>query len=243
MLGPLLFVLYINDLRDRLKNQVKLYAADSKILAVIKDWEDSTNLQKDLSSICEWSNDWLMQLNVSKCKVMHFGRSNPKFDYYLKDSENLTQCLEKTKREKDLGVIFTSDLSWKDHILEITARSNRILGSLKKAFVSRDSQLWKNLYISLVRPHLEYAVQVWSPTKEMDIGLIEKVQARATKIPHSMRNLRYETRLAKWGINRLEDRRVRGDLIEMYKSVNGLDEIIWERNPVVNTPKVGVFTR
>ena len=97
--------------------------------------------------------------------------------------------------------------------------------------------------ISLVRPHLEYAVQVWSPTKEMDIGLIEKVQARATKILHSMGNLRYETRLAKWGINRLEDRRVRVDLIEMYKSVNGLDEIIWERNPVVNTPKVGVFTR
>ena len=74
MLGPLLFVLYINDLPDRIKNQVKLYADDSKILAVIKDWEDSTNLQKDLSSICEWSNDWLMQLNVSKCKVMHFGR-------------------------------------------------------------------------------------------------------------------------------------------------------------------------
>ena len=90
---------------------------------------------------------------------------------------------------------------------------------------------------------MEYAVQVWSPTKEMDIGLIEKVQTRATKIPHSMRNLRFETRLAKWGINRLEDRRVRGDLIEMYKSVNGLKEIILERNPVVNTPKVGVLTR
>ena len=149
----------------------------------------------------------------------------------MKDSENLTKFLEKTKREKDLGVIFRSDLSWKDHILEITARSNRILGSLKKAFVSRDSHLWKHLYISLVRPHLEYEVQIWSPTKEMDIGLIEKVQARATKIPHSVRSLRYETRLAKWGINKLEDRRVRGDLIEMYKSVNGLDEIIWERNP------------
>ena len=77
----------------------------------------------------------------------------------------------------------------------------------------------------------------------MDIGLIEIVQARATKISHSMRNLRYETRLAKWGINRLENRRVRGDLIEMYKSVNELDEINRERNSVVNTPKVGVLTR
>ena len=90
---------------------------------------------------------------------------------------------------------------------------------------------------------LEYAVQVLSPTKEIDIGLIEKFQARATKMPHSMRNLSYERRLKRWGINRLEDRRVRGNFIEIYKSVNRLDEINWERNSVVNTPKVGVITR
>ena len=88
-----------------------------------------------------------MQLNVSKCKVMKFADSNPNFNYYMKDSENLTRCLDKTKREKDQGVTVTTDLSWKDHILEITARSNRILGSLKKAFVSRDSHLRKNQYI------------------------------------------------------------------------------------------------
>ena len=138
---------------------------------------------------------------------------------------------------------FTPDLSWKEYILEITARTNRILVLLKKAFVSSDPHLWKNFYISLVRLHLEYAVQVWSPTKKMDFGLIEKFQARATKIPHSMRNLRYETRLAKWEINRLEDRRVRGDLIEMYKSVYGKGEINRERNPVANTPKAGVLKR
>ena len=68
-------------------------------------------------------------------------------------------------RENTVGVTFTSDLNWKDHILGITARAKRLLGSLKKAFVSRGSTLWKNLYISLVRPHLEYAVKVWSPTK------------------------------------------------------------------------------
>ena len=73
----------------------------------------------------------------------------------------------------------------------ITARANIILGSLKKAFVNRDSHLWKNLYISLVKLHLEYA----SPTKEMDIWLIVKI--KLAKIRHSMRNLRYETRLAK----------------------------------------------
>ena len=59
----------------------------------------------------------------------------------MKDSENLAMCLEKTKREKDLGLTFTTDLCRKDQILEITARANRILGSLKEAFVSRDSHL------------------------------------------------------------------------------------------------------
>ena len=67
---------------------------------------------------------------------------------------------------------------------------------------------------------------------KMNIGNIEKMQARATKIPGSMRNLGYERRLRRWGINRLEDRRVRGDLIQMYKSVNGLNEIKWENDPV-----------
>ena len=103
-------------------------------------------------------------------------------------------------------------------------------------FVSRDLTLRKNLYFSLGRPHLEYAVQVWSPKKEMDFGLIKQVQARSTKIQYSMRNLSYEARLTKWGIKRLEDRRVRGDLIVMYKSLNGLDEINWDRNTMINTP-------
>ena len=62
------------------------------------------------------------------------------------------------------------------------------------------------------------------------------MQARATKIPRSMRNLEYEARLIRWDINRLEDRRVRGDLIQMYKSVNGLDEIKWKNGPVNLTP-------
>ena len=94
-----------------------------------------------------------------------------------------------------MGVYLSSDINWKEHIREVTARANKILGSLKEAFVCRDSGLLKNLYTSLVRPHLEHAVQVWSPTREMDIV---KVQARATKIPTSMRNIRYEARLKKY---------------------------------------------
>ena len=92
----------------------------------------------------------------------------------------------------------------------------------------RDPTLWKILCILLVRLNLEYAVQFWSPTKEIELELIETVQARAIlheKILYLMRNLRYETRQTKWEVNRLEDMSVRGDLIEIYISVNTLVDI------------------
>ena len=108
-----------------------------------------------------------------------------------------------------MRVYFASDIDWKDSIREMTSRASKILGSLKKAFLCKDSGLWKILFTSLVRPHLECAVEVWSPTREMDIKSIEKVKARATKIPTLMRNLGYEARLKIWGIKRLEDKRVR----------------------------------
>jgi len=101
------------------------------------------------------------------------------------------------------------------------SKANRVLGMLRKTFISRDSQLWKNLYTSLVRPHLEYAVPVWNPYLEGDISTIENVQERAARIPTSLRGLKdYEARLDSWGLTKLEDRRIRGDLIQMYKNLN-----------------------
>ena len=95
---------------------------------------------------------------------------------------------------------------------------------LRKTFISRDSQLWKNSYTSLVRPHLEYAVPVWNPYLEGDISTIENVQERAARIPTSLRGLKdYEARLDSWGLTKLEDRRIRGDLIQMYKNLKNLE--------------------
>ena len=117
------------------------------------------------------------------------------------------------KSEKDQGVFIRSDLKWEDQINYASNKANRVLGMLKKTFISRDSELWKKLYTSLVRPHLEYAVQVWNPNLERDIKKIEKVQERAARIPISMKKLGgYEDRLDVWGLTKLSDRRIRGDL-------------------------------
>ena len=91
-----------------------------------------------------------------------------------------------------MGVIVTEDLNWKEHISMIVNRANKILGMLKRAFICRDPFLWKDLYVSLVRPHLENDVQAWSPFLEDDIKKIEKVQERAIRFdqPTFGQNLR-----------------------------------------------------
>ncbi len=104
---------------------------------------------------------------------------------------------------------------------------------LARTFSSRDVSLWKTLYVSLVRPHLEFASTVWNPYLKCDIEAIEKVQKRATKIPLSLRNLTYDKRLEKWGLTTLEERRKRGDLIQMFKFSNGLELIDWYSGPQV----------
>jgi hypothetical protein len=224
VLGPLLFIIYINDLPDLARNSFKLYADDSKIISILNQ---TFSLQEDLDNVCSWSNTWLMRLNILKCKVLHYGKNNLKRTYYMTDSGGERFELEAVDSERDLGVIISSDLSWSTHINSIAGRANKILGMLKRTFISRDSELWKYLYTSLVRPHLEYAVQVWNPYLKKDILVLERIQRRATRIPHGFKELSYEERLKRWNLTSLEDRRIRGDLIEMYKIVNGIEKINW----------------
>ena len=232
VLGPLLFVIYINDLPDAVDCECKMYADDSKLISVTLD--TSNGIQSDIDAVTSWTKDWLMRLNASKCKVMHLGKNNSRIDYEIEDvSTGERKLIEKTECEKDQGVLIRSDLKWEDQVRYAASKANRVLGMLKKTFMCRDSNLWKKLYISLVRPHLEYAVQVWNPYLAKDIELIEKVQRRAIKIPTNMEAHRedYEGRLEEWGLTKLSVRRVRGDLIQMYKIKAGTEDINWTDGP------------
>ena len=126
----------------------------------------------------------------------------------------------------------SENLSWEAKIDNVFKRVSRILGMLKKTFHSRAASLLRNLYVSLVRPHLEYAVQTWNLYLEKDIINIEKVKIRASKIHKGSCNLSNEERLKVLNITSLKDRMVRDDLIGMYKVVSGLDEIEWTESTV-----------
>ena len=99
----------------------------------------------------------------------------------VKDESN---NLKVVSSERDLGVIFESNLKWTEQIGASVNKANRILGMLSRTFESKEVDIWKQLYTSMVRPHLEYAFQVWSPILEGYISKLEKIQRRATKIPN-----------------------------------------------------------
>jgi hypothetical protein len=223
VLGPLLFVIFINDLPDVIENIFKLYADDSKILASVDSNDGVRSVQRDLDRTNEWCRVWGMELNGKKCRVIHFGVKEPA-EYHYTINQHV---IESSTCERDLGVLVSSDLKWKNQVEAAAGKANRILGMLRKAFQHNSVDLWKRLYTTYVRPHLEFAVPVWSPHRKGLIDMLEKVQARATKIPFSLRHLSYEQRVQAFGIEKLESRRTRGDLIQVFKAQNGLEDINW----------------
>lgn len=240
VLGPLFFIVYINDLPECISSKTELYADDSKLIAIVRDLAGALSVQDDLNAVSEWSKDWLMRLNVNKCKVMHLGNSNLRFSYDMEDIISGTrEMIQVTDREKDQGVMICSSLDWGEQVRSAAAKANKVLGLLRNTFNSRDLVLWKKLYTSLVRPHLEYAAPVWNPHKEKHIELIEKVQRRATKIPVGLAGIPYEERLKAWGLTSLEERRIRGDLIQIYKCLNGIEEVHWHTGPRFPTNPYG----
>ena len=159
---------------------------------------------------------------------MHFGNKNAESVYYIDDLSTEQRInFETSDCERDLGVFVSSDLKWTTHVSNIASRANKVLGMLVKNFNFPDVDLWKQLYISLVRPHLDFASSVQNPYRQGDIIILEKVQRRASKIPTKLKDLPYEERLKIWGITSLQERNTRGYLIQTYKIVNILESFDW----------------
>ena len=136
VLGPLLFVIFINDLVKNLPEscKCKLFADDTKLISIIKSNQDCEKMQLALDKLVFWSKTWLLKFNNDKCKVMHFGKNNLQFDYVMESN-----YLSKTEIERDLGVYVSRDLNWQHHINYMVNKANRILGVIKNTFSYLDA--------------------------------------------------------------------------------------------------------
>ena len=214
VLGPLLFVIYINDLPDVVDKDtfIFLFADDTKAFRDIKSVPDQIILQKDIKSLTEWSAIWLLKFHPDKCVAMQMGNSCIHCDYIMEG-----HILDSSKCEKDLGVHIDNNLNFEKHIYEKIKKANKILAVIRRTFTHMDSSTFCQLFKGLVRPHLEYAQAVWSPQTKKLINKIEDVQRRATKLIPGFYNMEYPDRLKKLKLPTLAYRRARGDMIEVYK--------------------------
>ena len=226
VLGPVMFVIYINDLPSSVKHAlVRILADDTKMYKGIPSYAVHAEVQSDFSELENWSDRWQIGFNKGKCNVMHLGYNNPKHTYYMSDNNNTQVPLSETTAEKDLGVIVDNKLNLHEHVATATKKANSILGTIKKTFSCLDIVMIKKLFVSLVRPVLEYGNCVRSPRFKTDITNIEQVQRRATRLIPELRDKSYKDRLKQLKLPSLFHRQKRGDMIQTFKIIKGFDRI------------------
>ena len=178
VLGPLLFLLFINDLPAGLTSNTRLFADDCIIYRHIRTDVDHQILQNDLDKLADWEKRWGMDFHPKKCSVLRVTRSrSPKLnDYMLK---GITLQLDKTT--KYLGVDLQSNLSWNSHLNRVSKKANSMLGFLRRNLRTTNEDTKTNAYIALVRSNLDYCSTIWSPHQQGQIRKIEMVQRRAAR--------------------------------------------------------------
>ena len=218
VLGPILFVLYVNDMPEMVNSHLSLFADDAKLFNTTIN---SNVIQEDLTSLEQWSAKWQLRFNADKCKVLHIGNNNDKrSDYTMSSGDSITQ-LDTVDSEKDLGIHVDNKLKFQSHVEKQCKKANRILGLIRRSFTHLDVSTLPHLYKALVRPHLEYGASVFYPRYKGCQDNLEKVQRRATKLVPGLENKDYDERLKSLDMPSLHYRRARGDMIECYKYLTG----------------------
>ena len=182
ILGPLLFLIYVNDLPSSISSssvEVAMFADDTKYFTIVKSSADTSLLQAEVLNVATWARSWRLKFNPKKCKVLIITRKRrPLLTDYSLDGH----VLDHVPSEKDLGMSVCSDLTWSIHIRELITKANRLLGLLRRSAVKvRSTNARRCLYLCIVWSNLAYASQVWNPQSVQLLQDLERIQRRATK--------------------------------------------------------------
>ena len=220
VLGLILFNIYVSDVPLIVNSPMVQFADDVKMFRTIVTVNDFFQLQHDINLLYEWSRNWQLKFNISKCYLLHLGKPH-EFGKYMIDGTVIKAC----DVVKDLGVQIDKQLKFHDHTTTVAKKANRIVAIIRKTFHQQfDKTTLINLYKTYVRPVIEYGNAIWGPQYILDQWEAEKVQRRATKLISDLQDRTYDDRLAVLNLRSLLYCRKRGDMIMAYQLLhNNLD--------------------
>ena len=225
VLGPLLFLLFINDLPEYVSHSsVRLFADDCILYREVTSPEDACQLQRDLDALQQWESDWLMEFHPLKCQVLHITnkRTPTRNPYNIHGHQ-----LEEVEAAKYLGVTIHQKLSWNTHIGQVCRKANSARAFLQRNISKCPTKTKALCYTTLVRPIMEYGSIIWDPHTANNIGKLEMVQRRSARfvmgdyrttssVTAMMTDLHWQT---------LQERRAQAKAIMMFLIVNSLVDI------------------
>ena len=203
--------------------KITLYADDVQLFRIINSPEDFVALQEDIDKIGSWSRANFLTLNRTKCKYMIVSRktnlSTPSSPLLLEGHP-----LDQVEMFQYLGVLLLShDLTWGEHVQSTCKKARKILGLLYRRFYNNaPGNSLLQLYLSLVRPHLDYASAVWSPYLIKDKAALESVQMCACRMATRSWDSSYQDLLDLVDLPTLECRRLETRLCLLYKIIYNL---------------------
>ncbi len=217
ILGPILFLIYINDLTIGIQTEINLFADDTSLMDMSPNPQTSyLNLTNDLIRIDNWSKQWIVEFNPSKTYSITFSNKRnkpPKTPLIFKN-----EILEEVDQFKYLGVTFTADMSWGTHIDIITAKASKRIDQLSRLKGKLSRKTLKTLYFAMIRPILEYASSVFINCTNSQSKQLEAVQIRAASIITGAMNTTSHIKIInELGCDNLETRRTQSQLTLLYK--------------------------
>ncbi|GAB0204051.1 hypothetical protein GRJ2_002870700 [Grus japonensis] len=205
------------------------FADDMKMSGAVDSLERRDAIQRDLDRLEDWTHVNLMKFNKAKCKILHPACIQLLGPQYKKDIDLLEwhnyrldgEWIESSPEEKDLEVLVDEKVNMSWQCALAAQKANHVLGCIKRGVTSRSREVILPLYSAVMRPHLEYCIQLWGPQYRRDMELLERVQRRAVKVIRGLEHLSYEERLRELGLFNLEKRWLQGGLIAAFQYLKG----------------------
>ena len=220
ILGPLLFLVYINDIVDEIGTNIRLFADDTSLYMIVEDPNSAADLMNvDLSKIHTWAKQWLVNFNPNKTEELLISRKQTRVDHpplFMNDVQ-----ISRVDQHKHLGLIFNEQCTWHNHIHEITSKAWKRVNILRSLKFQLDRLSLQILYFSYIRPILEYGDIVWDNCFNYEKEEIEKIQIEAGRIvTGATKSCSSSKLLAETGWETLECRRKKHRLTTFYKMIN-----------------------